>query len=64
METNFLTDYFNDYFHNYNTADFLKYVYDKPSKFAPGSRAEYSNINTVLLTLIIDKVAGSCRCNK
>ena len=59
LETNFLTDYFNDYFHNYNTADFLKYVYDKPSKFAPGSRAEYSNINTVLLTLIIDKVAGS-----
>lgn len=57
-ETNHLTDYFNDFFNEYTTNDFLHYIYDKPAYFEPGVRAEYCNTNFVLLTLIIDKVTG------
>src|SRR5437867_3114804 len=36
----------------------LKYVYNKPSRFPPGKRYEYSNSNFILLGLIIDQVTG------
>jgi D-alanyl-D-alanine carboxypeptidase len=58
LETNHLTDYFNDFFNSYTTDDFLHYIYDKPAYFEPGEKAEYCNTNFVLLTLIIDSVTG------
>ena len=36
----------------------LKYVYNKPARFPPGKRYEYSNSNFILLGLIIDQVTG------
>ncbi|MEO6675284.1 MAG: serine hydrolase domain-containing protein [Ginsengibacter sp.] len=58
VEVKHLTDYFNNFFNNYTTSEFLHYIYDKPSAFAPGEKTEYSNTNFVLLTLIIDRVTG------
>ncbi|HEV8515214.1 MAG TPA: serine hydrolase domain-containing protein [Cyclobacteriaceae bacterium] len=57
-ETNHITDYFNNFFNNYTTSDFLHYIYDKPANFAAGTSVEYSNTNFVLITLIIDNVTG------
>ncbi len=37
----------------------LSYVYNRPAHFAPGTSAEYSNINYHLLALIIDNVTGA-----
>ena len=36
----------------------LKYAYNKPARFPPGKRYEYSNSNFILLGLIIDQVTG------
>lgn len=57
-EPKFLTDYFNDFFNDYTTIDFLRYVYDKPANFLPGTKVVYCNTAFVLLTLIIDRVTG------
>ncbi len=57
-EVKHLTDYFNNLFNNYSTEYFIKYIYDKKADFEPGTSVHYSNINFVLLTLIIDRVTG------
>ena len=39
--------------------DNLEQVYDKPARFYPGAQWEYTNINYLLLALIIDQITGS-----
>ena len=36
----------------------LQYVYNKPAAFAPGQGPGYSNTNTLLVSLIIDRIIG------
>ena len=38
--------------------DFLEAAYDKPALFAPGAGREYTNVNYILLALIIDGRVG------
>jgi D-alanyl-D-alanine carboxypeptidase len=56
LQTKHLTDYFNNFFNDYTTMDFLHYIYNKPAAFEPGTSVAYSNTNFVLLTLIIDRI--------
>ncbi|MEJ0029548.1 MAG: serine hydrolase domain-containing protein [Bacteroidota bacterium] len=58
VETKHLTDYFNNFFNDYTTMDFLHYIYNKSADFEPGTSVAYSNTNFVLLTMIIDSVTG------
>ena len=39
--------------------DNLEKVYGQPARFAPGTKWEYTNINYLLLALIIDRITGS-----
>lgn len=38
--------------------EILKFVYDKPAAFRPGARADYSNTNTLLVTMVIEQAMG------
>ncbi|MGW3243137.1 serine hydrolase domain-containing protein [Streptomyces sp. NPDC001070] len=39
-------------------AELLAYAFQHPSQFGPGSRFQYSNTNTILLGLVVEKAAG------
>jgi D-alanyl-D-alanine carboxypeptidase len=39
-------------------AELLAYAFQHPSQFSPGSRFQYSNTNTILLGLVVEKAAG------
>lgn len=41
-----------------NQEDLLKFVKGKPAAFAPGTASGYSNTNTLLLSLVIEKATG------
>ena len=41
-----------------NEAAFKKWVFEQPLVFTPGNRMEYSNVNYVLLSLIVEIVSG------
>lgn len=41
-----------------NQEDLLKFVRGKPAAFAPGTATGYSNTNTLLLSLLIEKATG------
>ncbi|MBX9850936.1 MAG: beta-lactamase family protein [Cytophagaceae bacterium] len=43
---------------NWEQEELLKYVYNKPAAYAPGAGPGYSNTNTLLISMIIDKVTG------
>jgi len=45
--------------YDWTMQDNLEKVYDKPARFAPGAQWEYTNINYLLLVLIIDQITGS-----
>ncbi|MDX6740749.1 serine hydrolase domain-containing protein [Actinocorallia sp. A-T 12471] len=38
--------------------ELLKYAFDHPPVFAPGAKFQYSNTNTILLGLAVEKVSG------
>jgi D-alanyl-D-alanine carboxypeptidase len=44
--------------HNWTQMELLKYVYGKDPAFAPGEGPGYSNTNTLLLSMIIDRIGG------
>ncbi|MDT5225018.1 MAG: D-alanyl-D-alanine carboxypeptidase [Mycobacterium sp.] len=43
---------------SFTPQELMGYVLDKPLEFAPGSQYQYSNTNTVLLGLVIEKQSG------
>lgn len=44
--------------HNWEPDELLKYAYDKDPYFSPGTDCFYSNVNFILLSMIINKVSG------
>lgn len=42
----------------FSPAQLLEYAFSQPASFAPGAAFEYSNTNTVLLGLVVEKVSG------
>ncbi len=53
-----LMEYFNGTENELKTNSILQHIYHKKAEFEPGVRAAYSNSNTVLLALIINKAIG------
>ncbi|MBN2379968.1 beta-lactamase family protein [candidate division WOR-3 bacterium] len=54
----FLVDVFNDYKKPLTAEELLEYVYKVDAWFEPGTNHSYSNTNYVLLSLIVDSLAG------
>ena len=48
----------NDFSKHWTSEDIIKYLEGKPATHLPGEAVRYSNSNTMLIGLIIDKVAG------
>ena len=54
-----ITDYYNNLHRTFTTKQYLNYVCGKKANFQPATKIEYSNTNTVLLALIMDKLEGN-----
>ena len=57
-DTDHILDYFNNLRKEFTQEEFINYVCGQEANFVPGARASYSNTNTVLLALIMDKLVG------
>ncbi len=55
---NFQTALLNDPTHKWTEEELVEFAFGRPAYFSPGSSAKYSNINTVLISLCINKVLG------
>jgi D-alanyl-D-alanine carboxypeptidase len=49
---------YSDPWHPFTPRDLLNYAFSVPNDFAPGQGFEYSNTNTVLLGLVVERVGG------
>ncbi len=47
----------------WNQTELLKFIADVPAVFAPGDTAIYSNTNTLLVSLILEKISGRNHAN-
>jgi D-alanyl-D-alanine carboxypeptidase len=54
----FADSYLADPGQSFTPAKLLGYVLDKPLQFPPGTQYQYSNTNTVLLGLVVEKQSG------
>ena len=54
----FANSYINDPHESFTPAQLLGYALDKPLQFPPGTQYQYSNTNTVLLGLVVEKQSG------
>ncbi|MFF4430055.1 serine hydrolase domain-containing protein [Streptomyces sp. NPDC001513] len=54
----FLDSLRTDPHRSYTPQQLLDYAFAHPANFAPGAKWEYSNTNTVLLGLVIEKIGG------
>jgi D-alanyl-D-alanine carboxypeptidase len=54
----FTDSYLADPSQSFTPAKLLGYVLDKPLQFPPGTQYQYSNTNTVLLGLVVEKQSG------
>ncbi|KRC62440.1 serine hydrolase [Agromyces sp. Root81] len=54
----FVADYLADTGTSFTPQRLLGYVADQPVGFAPGTQFEYSNTNTILLGLLVERVTG------
>jgi D-alanyl-D-alanine carboxypeptidase len=54
----FANSYIIDPHQSFTPAQLLGYVLDKPLQFPPGTQYQYSNTNTVLLGLVVEKQSG------
>ena len=50
--------FFADPFQNFAPQQLLDYAFAEPLKFSPGQGFQYSNTNTVLLGLVVEKISG------
>lgn len=57
-DNGFYLDVLNNPPKHRNQEDILKFVRGKDALFAPGSNVSYSNTNTLLLSMVIDKIGG------
>jgi D-alanyl-D-alanine carboxypeptidase len=48
----------NDPTRKRSLSELAEFVYDKPAVFAPGTKAAYSNTNTLLVSMMIEKATG------
>jgi D-alanyl-D-alanine carboxypeptidase len=56
--TQFSDPYIADPHKSFTPAQLLGYALDKPLQFPPGTQYQYSNTNTVLLGLVVEKQSG------
>jgi D-alanyl-D-alanine carboxypeptidase len=49
---------YSDPWHPFTPRDLIDYAFSVPNDFAPGQGFEYSNTNTVLLGMVVEKVGG------
>jgi D-alanyl-D-alanine carboxypeptidase len=49
---------YSDPWHPFTPRDLIDYAFSVPNDFAPGKGFEYSNTNTVLLGMVVEKVGG------
>ena len=54
----FANSYLTDPHQSFTPAQLVGYALDKPLQFPPGTQYQYSNTNTVLLGLVVDKQSG------
>ncbi|WP_242676705.1 serine hydrolase domain-containing protein [Rhodococcus sp. ABRD24] len=54
----FATDYLADPKGGFTPEQLFAYIKDEPLKFTPGTEVDYSNTNTILLGLVVEKVTG------
>jgi D-alanyl-D-alanine carboxypeptidase len=54
----FQTALYDDPQHRFTPRELVDFAFSKPSEFAPGQGFEYSNTNTVLLGMTVEKVTG------
>jgi len=54
----FADGYFTDPSQSYTPTQMLSYALDKPAKFEAGTEFSYSNTNTTLIGLVVEKVSG------
>ncbi|MCO6495643.1 MAG: serine hydrolase [Bacteroidetes bacterium] len=57
-DTKFYLDILNNPPRHRNQMDILEYVRGKKSLYTPGNGPSYSNTNTLLLSMVIDKIGG------
>ncbi|WMJ74769.1 serine hydrolase [Cytophagaceae bacterium ABcell3] len=57
-DTEFYLHVLNQPPRKHSAMDLIKFVYNKPANFTPGASAQYSNTNTLLLSMAIDKATG------
>ena len=57
-DNNFYLSVLNDPTKKRSLEELAEFAYHKPAEFAPGDRASYSNTNTLLVSMIIEKVTG------
>jgi len=54
----FVDGYFADTSQSYTPSQMLSFALDKPAAFEPGTEFSYSNTNTTLIGLVVEKVSG------
>ncbi len=55
---NYQTAVLNDPTYKWKVKELLQFAYGQPAYFTPGTDAKYSNMNTILIALAIEKVTG------
>ncbi len=58
LDSDFYLGVLNDPNKHWTQDELLKYIYGKPSNFKPGDTAIYSNTNTLLVSMVIEKASG------
>ena len=59
LRADHMMDYFNDLMRTFTQEQYLGYICGDDPDFVPGEGIDYSNTNTVLLALIMDKIDGN-----
>lgn len=57
-DSDFYLSVLNNPNRHWKAEDLIRFAFDKESEFAPGSRAGYSNTNTLLVAMAMDAVLG------
>lgn len=58
LDDDFIKDYVTDPHRTFTTAEMLAYSFKHPAAFPAGSQFQYSNTNTLLLAMVVEKATG------